>query len=352
MADVLTATIPDPELDKLEAMAVEHDQEASQEISAQEPEAAPPAAEIEKSKDEAVKPDNSEVEVEKPEHPRDALGRFTKTETGEDIPEAERKPAESEKPAVSEYEAKKQERAKKEAERLDKTWQNVDLRKQQLEQREREIAQREQALLQRQQPQPQRPMTEDGEIITSRGLINAAKDFRARAKKALEESDYDAFNENTALAEQAEQHAQQFYQVEAREAQQAQVQQYGQVWNGHMQEAIKAEPDLIKADSPLAKQMASLLETHGQLFWMIPDGFPKAVEIAKLRLEAGSASELRTKLTEAQKEVERLTKATTPLGAGPTQPIQQRKLDDLPIDEQMKELERMAAQADREASTA
>jgi hypothetical protein len=345
MADQLTATIPDPELAKLEAMAVEHDTQASQELSAQEPEAAQPAAEKETPTDEST-PDNSETgpDKAKTERPRDELGRFTKTETGEDIPEAERQPAEEEKPQPSDYEAKRQEKARKEAERLDKTWQNVDLRKQELEQRERELAQREQAVLQRQQPQVQQQRQ-----YSSRDLFEAAQDFKSRAKKALQDGDYDAFNEQIGLAEQAEQSAQQFYQVEAQEAQQAQVEQYRQLWNGHMEQAIKADPDLIKPDSSLAKEMQSLLQVHGETFWMIPDGFPKAVELAKLRLEAGSASELRGKLTKAEKEVERLTKATTPLRAGPTQPIQHRKLDDLPIDEQMNELERMAAQADREA---
>jgi hypothetical protein len=317
--------------------------QASQELSAQEPEAAQPAAEKEKPEDELT-PDNSETGPDKQERPRDEKGRLTKTEDGKDIPESEQQPAEEPKPQPSEFEAKRQEKAKKEAERLDKTWQNVDLRKQELERRERELAQREQAVLQRQQPQAQQQRQ-----YSSRDLFEAAQDFKARAKKALQEGDYDAFNEQTALAEQAEQSAQQFYQVEAQEAQQAQVEQYGQVWNSHMTKAIEAEPDLVKADSPLAKEMQAILQTHGQVFWMIPDGFPKAVEIAKLRLEAGSASELRGKLTKAEKEVERLTKATTPLRAGPTQPIQHRKLDDLPIDEQMNELERMAAQADREA---
>lgn len=353
MADPLTAPIPDPELDKLEAMAVEHDVQASEELSAQEPETAQPAAEKEPPTDELT-PDNSEVELEKPDRPRDALGRFTKTETGEDIPEAERKPVEPDKPAKqpSDYEAKRQEKARKEAERLDKTWQNVDLRKQELERREREIAEREQAVLQRQQ----QPIQQQQRDYSSRDLFQAAQDFKVRARQAFKryqetgnESDLEAFNENDALAEQAEEHARQFYQVEAREAQQQQVQQYNQIWSGHMQKAIEADPDLVKADTPLAKAMHSLLETHGQVFWMIPDGFAKAVEIAKLRLEAGSASELRDKLTKAQKEVDRLTRATTPLGAGPTDRIQPKNFDSLTTDEQMAELERRAERADAEA---
>jgi flagellin-specific chaperone FliS len=217
-------------------------------------------------------------------------------------------------------------------------------RKQELERREREIAQREQEIVQRQQQQVRSRKPE----FSSQDLWQAAQDFKARAKEALQASDFDAFNENNALAEQAEQHARQFYQVEQREAQQAQLDSYTKVWNGHMNEAIKDNPDAIKADAPLAKAIHSLLETHGQVFWMIPDGFKRVVEVAKMQIEAGSASELRDKLTKAEKEVARLTKATTPLGGGPTEPIQPKKLDDLPIDEQMKELERMAAQADRE----
>jgi hypothetical protein len=76
MAEPLTATIPDPELAKLEQMAQEHDRQASEEISALEPEVAQPAAAKETPKTE--EPDNSEVETDKLDRPRDGLGRFTK----------------------------------------------------------------------------------------------------------------------------------------------------------------------------------------------------------------------------------------------------------------------------------
>jgi hypothetical protein len=78
------------------------------------PSAAPEA--VTEKKEEPVK--SEEQSGKKDERPRDAQGRFTKTESGEDIPEAERKPAEQPKkeepkPGTSEYEAKKQERAQK-----------------------------------------------------------------------------------------------------------------------------------------------------------------------------------------------------------------------------------------------
>lgn len=295
---------------------------------------------------EEQQPDNSVTDPEKKDdRPRDELGRFTKKLDGTDIPEAERQPAEQ-KPAAqpSEFEAKRQEKKKQEEERLEKTWENVNRRKDELAERERALQQQEQTL--RQQMQQPRQVQEQQREFTSRDLFTAAQDFKARAKKALEEADYDAFNENTALAEAAEQHAQQFYQVEAREAQQTQLHQYGQVWNGHMQKAIESDPDLVKADTPLAKAMHSLLETHGQVFWMIPDGFAKAVEIAKLRLEAGSASELRAANQKLQAEVERLNGLTSIGGSGPTSQPAPKKFEDMSEEEQNAQLLRAAAAVD------
>lgn len=288
-----------------------------------------------------AEPEKLENQPEKKdERPRDAQGRFTKTEEGADIPEAERKPAEEPKKEVpkvtaSEYEAKKQEKAQKDQQRLDKTWENVNRQKEELAAREKMLAQQEQAARQ----QAQRPQqVQKQREFTSRELWAAAQDFKARAKEALEASNFDGFNENTALAEQAEQHARQFYQIETREAQQAQTEHYNQLWSGHMQKAIEADPDLTKPDAPLAKEMLSLLETHGPVFWMIPDGFPKAVEIAKLRLEAGSASELRDANKKLQIEVDRLNEQLGLGGGGVTVQPAKKKFEELSSEEQEKSL--------------
>jgi hypothetical protein len=351
MADELTATIPDPELAKLEAMAVEHDTQAAEETSATEPEPAQPAAE-ETTPESEINPDSSETDPEKAkERPRDALGRFTKTETGEDIPEDKRQPAEQEKSAqtVSEYEQKKADRKQKEQDRLDKTWENVNRQKEELERRRQELDQERQRIAQQQQTKARPAQVRD---ITSRQLFQAHQDFKARAREALKDGDYDAYNQNDALAEQSLQHAQQFYQVEQQEAQQEQQQQYQALWVSKMTEAAKDEPDLMNPQSPLCQAMQKLLQEHGTFLYGNPDGFKYGLEFVKKQMAAESVSELRDKLTKAEAEVQRLTKATTPLGAGPTTPIQPRKLDDMSTDEQIKELERMAARADAEAAAA
>lgn len=285
--------------------------------------------------------DNSDTDPEKKDdRPRDNLGRFTKTKEGADIPEAERQPAE--KPVEtkpSDYEAKKQEQKQKEQERLEKTWENVNRRKEELEARERALQQQEQSL--RQQVQQPQQFQEQRREFSSRDLFEASRDFKGRAKRAFkqyqetgDETHLDAFNENTALAEQAEEHAQQFYQVEAREAQQAQMQQYNQVWSGNMQKAIEADPDLVKPESALAKAVHALLEKHGQVFWMLPDGFPRAVEYAKTQIEAGSASELREANKKLQAEVERLNGLTAIGGSGPTSQPAPKKIEDMSDEEQ------------------
>jgi hypothetical protein len=317
------------------------------EPSATKPEPAQPET-VEKKPDEGeIKPDNSETDPERAkERPRDALGRFTKTETGEDIPEDKRQPAEQEKPAqtVSEYEQKKAEKKQKEQERLDRTWQNVDLRKQELEQRERELAQREQQM--RQQVQQPQPKPTQQRQFSSQELVAAHKDFKARAKEALKNGDYDVFNENEALAEQAIVHAQQFYQVEQQEAHQAQEEQYRALWYSKMAEVAKDEPDLMNPQSPLCQAMQKLLQEHGTFLYGNPDGFKYGLEFVKKQMAAESVSELRDENQKLKAENARLNGSLSLSGSGPSGgPTPAKKFDDMSLDEMKEQLRGVAENA-------
>lgn len=349
MEDTLTATIPDPELAKLEAMAVEHDTQAREELSANEPEPAQPAAEKEKPEGE-INPDNSETDPEKVkvERPRDELGRFTKTEAGEDIPETERKPAEQEKPE-SDYD-----KAKKKQEREKGLLANFQKDKEAFyaeSERIRAQLQREAAELQRAREQRTSPGTSQSQQMrySSAELWEAANDFDVRAEKAFEAGDPEAFKESLRMAREARQQAGQVQQLEQQATQQAQAHRFQTVYAQGMEQAIQAEPELAKGDSPLSKDVQTLLEQEA-VFSHIPDGFAKAVQVAKWKRDAGLVSELRDKLTKAEAEVQRLTKERTPLGAGPTTPIQAQDFDKLSTDKQMERLERMAAQYDEAAA--
>lgn len=281
--------------------------------------------------------DDKETDSAGNKRARDPItGKFIKTEaeikagaTAPAKPDAAKPDSQAQ---VSEYEAKKAEKAKKEQERLDKTWENVNKRKEELEARRVELEQREQAMRQPQQQQRQPQQRQ----FSSRELFDAHKDFKARAKTALDAGDYDAFNENQALSEQSLEHAQQFAQIEAQEAQQLGWQKHQETWRGHMIETFKTDPDLSNPESSLSKELVDLLGTHGQIFQMIPDGFPKAVELAKLRMKANSADQLTKTNQKLQTEVDRLNGLTSISGSAPSPQPSPKKFEDMTSEEQEK----------------
>lgn len=315
------------------------------------PGSTPEAKEEPEKVEDGKQPDKTEPDPDKAkERPRDALGRFTKTEAGEDIPEDERKPVEApvqpQTATPSEYEAKKAEKKAKEQERLDKTWENVNRQKEELERRRQELDQERQRITQQQQ-QPRPPQQRQ---FSSQELVQASRDFKARAKEALKEGNYDAFNENEALAEQAIVHAQQFYQVEQQEAQQAQQQQYQSLWVSKMAEAAKDEPDLMNPQSPLSQAMQKLLQEHGSFLYGNPDGFRYGLEFVKKQMEAGTVAELKEANKTLKAENERLTGLTAIGGSGPTTPPAKKKFEDMSPEEQEQRL-MAGAQAHDEGRT-
>jgi hypothetical protein len=307
--------------------------------------AEPRAAEPEPVPDPSAKPDNSEAEPEKKtERPRDELGRFTKTETGEDIPEAERKPAEAEKPETAYT------KAQKERERQENLLKNFQKEKEDFraesegirEQLKREAEELRRSKEQRTSPDPsqnQRPRYSSGE------LMEAANTFEAQAEKAFEAGDGDAFKENLRLAREARGQAAQVYQLEQQAGQQEVAHRFQTVYAQHIDQAIKAEPELAKADSSLSKDVQGLLEQE-PVFSHIPDGFAKAVQVAKWKRDAGSASELRETNKKLQAEIKRLNGLTQLNGSGPTSPPAQKSFKDMSDDEQNQYLLRQAEKAD------
>jgi hypothetical protein len=255
---------------------------------------------------------------------------------------------------VSEFEQKKLDKAAKEKERQDRSWESLNRQKEELEARRRELEQREQ---QAQQPRRQKP---EPRKFHSQQFIDAHADFvtrerqeRIEARKALEIGDYDSFgrhndeaDQQAILAIQAQESAKQFYAVEQQEALELQKEQYAGVWRGHLNEAFKAEPELSNAASPLSKEVQGLLEAHGQQFWLLPDGFKHLVRIAKLQLDAKDAPTLREQLAKERAENARLNGKLQPTAAGVTGPARQQSFDDNKPDEQFASIMRAARSID------
>lgn len=243
----------------------------------------------------------------------------------------------------SDYAAKQRERKEKETARLDKTWENVNRQKEELEARRMELQQYEQQLR-----QPQQPRQQQARQFSSHELLNAHDDFKAKAKSALDAGDYDTFNEQNALAEQAFNNATQFFHLEQQEAQQAQMQQHGQTWNQHMVEAIKSDPDLSDSSSALSKEVQQILQVNGKDLWMFPDGFNKAVELARLRIDAREASTLRerVKALEEAKQAQDALLAPSKGGVTSPQPTTGKTFDKMTTEEQERHVLAMAERMD------
>ena len=239
----------------------------------------------------------------------------------------------------SEYAAKIREKKEKEQVRLDKTWENVNRQKEEIEQRRQELERREQEFVRPQVQSQQRQ-------FSSKQLFDASQEFKVTAKKALENGDYDTFNQQSDLAEKAFENAAQFYELEQKETSDMAQRRHTLTWEQNIKEAFKADPELADPDSALSKEVQSILEVQGKKLWVYPDGFNDAVAIAKMRMDAGSVSGLKETLKKLKAENDRLNGLTGITGGGVTSAPHKKKFEDLSVDDMASQLKHLAEQAD------
>jgi uncharacterized membrane protein YdbT with pleckstrin-like domain len=89
-----------------------------------------------------------------------------------------------------------------------------------------------------------------------------------------------------------------------------------------------------------------MLQNHA-ILRNYPAGIKDAVGIAKIRLQAETASDLKKKVAEYERELAQLRKATTPASSQPSGPAKTKSFSELSLDEQERELMRMAGEVDR-----
>lgn len=116
-------------------------------------------------------------------------------------------------------------------------------------------------------------------------------------------------------------------------------------WHGHVRELLDARPELRDEAHGLSKAVQTLLRDE-PLFSHLPDGFRRAVELAELRLQAGSVPSLKTEVERLKKEIDRLNGDRQPGSSGPTSQPRPKAFDQLSPAEQDAELRRIAAEAD------
>jgi hypothetical protein len=89
-----------------------------------------------------------------------------------------------------------------------------------------------------------------------------------------------------------------------------------------------------------------MLQNHA-ILRNYPAGIKDAVGIAKVKLQAESASDLKKKVAEYEKELSQLRKATTPASGQPKGPAKTKAFHELTLEEQERELMKMASEVDR-----
>ena len=236
----------------------------------------------------------------------------------------------SENKSESASEEKKPSRYQRSLSRLEKEWENVK------EERARLKAEREaieQAKAQRETSQP------DSETPKTGNRRFSADDYREAAKSYREEGRDD-------LAKLAETKATEVETEERKEIEQKTQTELKSAWDKNLLEEVEANPDLKDSNSSLYKAVSEMLQNHA-ILRNYPAGIKDAVGIAKIRLQAETASDLKKKVAEYERELAQLRKATTPASSQPSAPAKTKAFHELSLDEQERELMRMAGEVDR-----
>jgi hypothetical protein len=261
----------------------------------------------------------------------------TKLEASDDVSSAKEKSEEDKSSLTTQSSEDKSESAsekkptryEKAKSRLEKEWEDVRAEKARIK------AEREQIEAERARKTSEAPQ---GETKTASRKFSA-EDYREAAKSYRDEGRDD-------LAKLAENKASEI-EVEDKKAFEQKVQtEMKSAWDKNLLEEVEANPELKDSNSNLYKAVSEMLQNHA-ILRNYPAGIKDAVGIAKVKLKAESASDLSKKVAEYEKELSQLRKATTPASGQPKGPAKTKAFHELSLDEQERELMKMASEVDR-----
>ena len=224
---------------------------------------------------------------------------------------------------------KKPTRYEKAKSRLEKEWEDVRAEKARIK------AEREQIEAERARKTSE---TTQGETKSSSRKFSA-EDYREAAKSYRDEGRDD-------LAKLAEQKAGDIEVEDRKEVEQKTQTELKSAWDKNLLDEVEANPELKDSTSTLYKAVSEMLQNHA-ILRNYPAGIKDAVGIAKVKLQAESASDLSKKVAEYEKELSQLRKATTPASGQPKGPAKTKAFHELTLEEQERELMKMASEVDR-----
>lgn len=228
-------------------------------------------------------------------------------------------------------------RQQKKDEALTRSWENADKRHREADEREKALAGREARIIQAEQqlkarqdqvPNDPLPKYTPGEI--GQALVNF-----------IEDGDLDtAKNLALQLAQKAD--AGRVASVPG-----LQNPEFRQAWDANRDKLVETEPELKDANSTLYKEASALLQgPWATILTSHPAGINAAVEVAKLRLAAGSVSELQKQVEQLTKQNQELLRKTQLRGSGASSRETVRTSDkfaSLPVERQIDALYQEAA---------
>lgn len=250
----------------------------------------------------------------------------TKEKSKEDTSSLTTQSSEDKSESASEKKPTRYEKAKS---RLEKEWEDVRAEKARIK------AEREQIEADRARKTSEAPQ---GETKSSSRKFSA-EDYREAAKSYRDEGRDD-------LAKLAEQKAGDIEVEDRKEIEQKTQTELKSAWDKNLLDEVEANPELKDSTSTLYKAVSEMLQNHA-ILRNYPAGIKDAVGIAKVKLQAESASDLSKKVAEYEKELSQLRKATTPASGQPKGPAKTKAFHELTLDEQERELMKMASEVDR-----
>jgi hypothetical protein len=296
----------------------------------------PTPKEDEKAKVETEATEKASGDNEQTPAPADKAEK-TKLETSDDVSSTEEKSKEDKSSLTTQSSEDKSESAsekkptryEKAKSRLEKEWEDVRAEKARIK------AEREQIEAERARKTSETPQ---GETKSSSRKFSA-EDYREAAKSYRDEGRDD-------LAKLAEQKAGDIEVEDRKEVEQKTQTELKSAWDKNLLDEVEANPELKDSTSTLYKAVSEMLQNHA-ILRNYPAGIKDAVGIAKVKLQAESASDLSKKVAEYEKELSQLRKATTPASGQPKGPAKTKAFHELTLDEQERELMKMASEVDR-----
>tara|TARA_R100000808_G_scaffold5508_1_gene16711 strand:- start:3027 stop:4001 length:975 start_codon:yes stop_codon:yes gene_type:complete len=241
---------------------------------------------------------------------------------------------------TTETETPAKSRSEKDAARLDKGWKTLNGRKEAFD-AEREAFEKERAALERELEELRRlKASNTDDYRDAHGYT--AEDYEKHSRAFKAEGEYEK-------SEWAEGEADRVREDAKRKAKEVETQVFQEKWSTNFEKMAEKHTELNDRTSDLSKRVLKLMQDKPFLT-AYPEGIVDAVDVALMQLQRGEGEELKGKLEKAETELEEYKKKLSIGGSPPADRPSDTSFDGMKEEDQMRHLEKLAAEYDRGGS--